>query len=112
MDHALTAAVLNDYFNIAVRNECFCAHPYVREMITEALSEEADDLTAVALTTAEGMWDLRTVRWVDGELTVFAPFEEPYGPTPPAGATVQGFGTSSAHDAFFAEAVRRRSVRH
>lgn len=30
----------------------------------------------------------------------------------PAGATVQGFGTSSAHDAFFAEAIRRRSVRH
>jgi selenocysteine lyase/cysteine desulfurase len=26
-DHALTAAVLNDYFNISVRNECFCAHP-------------------------------------------------------------------------------------
>ena len=25
--HALTGAVLNDYFNIAVRNECFCAHP-------------------------------------------------------------------------------------
>lgn len=30
----------------------------------------------------------------------------------PAGATVQGFGTSSAHDAFFTEAIRRRSVRH
>ena len=38
--HALTGAVLNDYFNIAVRNECFCAHPYVREMITEALMAE------------------------------------------------------------------------
>ena len=38
--HALTGAVLNDYFNIAVRNECFCAHPYVREMISEALAEE------------------------------------------------------------------------
>ena len=45
IDHALTAAVLNDYFNIAVRNECFCAHPYVREMITEALAEEEEDLT-------------------------------------------------------------------
>ncbi|MAG57726.1 MAG: aminotransferase [Planctomycetes bacterium] len=41
--HALTAAILNDYFNIAVRNECFCAHPYVREMITEVLAEESED---------------------------------------------------------------------
>ncbi len=40
LDHALTAALLNDYFNIAVRNECFCAHPYVREMITLSLTEE------------------------------------------------------------------------
>jgi selenocysteine lyase/cysteine desulfurase len=42
MDHALTASVLNDYFNIAVRNECFCAHPYVREMITDELAEDDD----------------------------------------------------------------------
>ena len=33
MDHGLVAAVLNDYFNIAVRNECFCAHPYVEKML-------------------------------------------------------------------------------
>jgi hypothetical protein len=39
-----------------------------------------DDLTVVALTTAEGMYDLRTVRFVDGQLTVFAPFEDGYGP--------------------------------
>ena len=39
LHHGLTAAVLNDYFNISVRNECFCAHPYVREMVTEALSK-------------------------------------------------------------------------
>jgi hypothetical protein len=39
-----------------------------------------DDLTVVALTTAEGMWDLRTIRWVDGELTVFEPFPEPHVP--------------------------------
>ena len=44
IDHAMTAAALNDYFNIAVRNQCFCAHPYVREMITEVLSDEAEDL--------------------------------------------------------------------
>ena len=40
LDHALVAAALNDYFNIAVRNECFCAHPYVREMIMQSLAEE------------------------------------------------------------------------
>ncbi|MBF0278737.1 MAG: aminotransferase class V-fold PLP-dependent enzyme [SAR324 cluster bacterium] len=45
LDHALVASVLNDYFNIAVRNHCFCAHPYVREMITQTLLEEADHLT-------------------------------------------------------------------
>ncbi len=44
LDHAFVAAVLNDYFNISVRNQCFCAHPYVREMITEVLSEAAEDL--------------------------------------------------------------------
>lgn len=44
MDHALTASILNDYFNISVRNACFCAHPYVREMITETLAEQADKL--------------------------------------------------------------------
>jgi selenocysteine lyase/cysteine desulfurase len=43
--HGLTGAVLNDYFNIAVRNECFCAHPYVREMITEVLAGEDDDMS-------------------------------------------------------------------
>ncbi len=44
IEHGLTAAVLNDYYNISVRNECFCAHPYVREMITEVLSQEEDNL--------------------------------------------------------------------
>jgi selenocysteine lyase/cysteine desulfurase len=45
MDHGLTAAALNDYFNISVRNECFCAHPYVREMVTMSLTEEAERLS-------------------------------------------------------------------
>jgi selenocysteine lyase/cysteine desulfurase len=45
MDHGLTAAALNDYFNISVRNECFCAHPYVREMVTQSLTEEAERLS-------------------------------------------------------------------
>jgi selenocysteine lyase/cysteine desulfurase len=44
-NHALTAAVLNDYFNIAVRNECFCAHPYVREMVMFSLEEVADRIS-------------------------------------------------------------------
>ena len=45
VEHGMTAAVLNDYFNIAVRNECFCAHPYVREMIVEELVEMDDSLS-------------------------------------------------------------------
>lgn len=36
-DHGLTAAALNDYYNIQVRNGCFCAHPYVREMLKREL---------------------------------------------------------------------------
>ena len=49
MHHALTAAILNDYFNIAVRNQCFCAHPYVREMVSEALAAADDGLSAAEL---------------------------------------------------------------
>ncbi|MDF1563795.1 MAG: aminotransferase class V-fold PLP-dependent enzyme [Deltaproteobacteria bacterium] len=30
LHHAVVAAYLNDFHNIAVRNECFCAHPYVK----------------------------------------------------------------------------------
>ena len=33
ISHSLTAAILNDFFAIAVRNHCFCAHPYVRELL-------------------------------------------------------------------------------
>ena len=36
-DHGLLAAILNDYFAIAVRNECFCAHPYVSSLLKEEL---------------------------------------------------------------------------
>jgi len=39
IDHGLLAAILNDYYSIAVRNECFCAHPYVSSMIKEELWE-------------------------------------------------------------------------
>lgn len=38
-DHGLTAAALNDYHNIQVRNGCFCAHPYVRELLKRQLWE-------------------------------------------------------------------------
>lgn len=40
MDHGLVAAILNDYYNVAVRNQCFCAHPYVKEMMIDDLEEE------------------------------------------------------------------------
>jgi cysteine desulfurase/selenocysteine lyase len=39
LDHGLTAAALNDYHNIQVRNGCFCAHPYVRELLKRELWE-------------------------------------------------------------------------
>ena len=45
LHHSFVAAVLNDYFNIAVRNACFCAHPYVREMISTDLGEQMGDLS-------------------------------------------------------------------
>ena len=44
MDHGMTAAILNDYFNIAVRNECFCAHPYVKEMIIDDLLDYTSEV--------------------------------------------------------------------
>lgn len=31
--HGLVCAVLNDFFAISVRNDCFCAQPYVRSML-------------------------------------------------------------------------------
>ena len=45
MHHGLTAAILNDYFNIAVRNECFCAHPYVKEMILDDMLVASESMT-------------------------------------------------------------------
>jgi len=44
MDHGLVAAILNDYFGIAVRNDCFCAHPYVKEMIMDELLEATEKI--------------------------------------------------------------------
>lgn len=57
MDHGLPAAVLNDYFNIAVRNQCFCAHSYVRELIKKDLWALPEDfLNDAALLNAEQDW--------------------------------------------------------
>ena len=33
IDHGLLAAILSDYYAIAVRNACFCAEPYVRSLL-------------------------------------------------------------------------------
>ena len=44
VDHGLVAAILNDYFNIAVRNQCFCAHPYVKEMMSDDLEAEFGEI--------------------------------------------------------------------
>lgn len=44
LEHDLVAAVLNDYHNVAVRNGCFCAHPYVRELLKPELWELDLDL--------------------------------------------------------------------
>ena len=38
-DHGLAAAALNDYYNIQLLNGCFCAHPYVRELLKRELWE-------------------------------------------------------------------------
>jgi selenocysteine lyase/cysteine desulfurase len=37
LDHGLVAAALSDYCNVEVRNGCFCAHPYVRELLRPEL---------------------------------------------------------------------------
>ncbi len=44
LHHGLVAAILNDFFNIAVRNECFCAHPYVKEMIMDDMLEAVETI--------------------------------------------------------------------
>lgn len=37
VEHGLAAMILNDYHCVAVRNECFCAHPYVRDLMLDDL---------------------------------------------------------------------------
>lgn len=60
IDHGLLAAILNDYFSIAVRNECFCAHPYVSSLLKEELwqldlSEVAEDQQEWIINRKRGM---------------------------------------------------------
>jgi selenocysteine lyase/cysteine desulfurase len=45
LPHGLVSAALNDYFGIAMRNECFCAQPFVRELLGRAgnATQDADD---------------------------------------------------------------------
>jgi len=35
--HELLSLMLNDFFGVAVRNDCFCAHPFVRECLSPML---------------------------------------------------------------------------
>ena len=56
LDHALVAAALNDYWGIAVRNACFCAHPYVREMLKPELWQADGEIDPESL---EGMVALK-----------------------------------------------------
>ena len=51
MDHGMVAAILNDYHNIAVRNECFCAHPYVKEMIIDELEYSREEIEEMEIDT-------------------------------------------------------------
>jgi selenocysteine lyase/cysteine desulfurase len=56
LEHGLVAAVLNDYFNVAVRNGCFCAHPYVRELLKPELwTLDLDPDDAASIQRWQGM---------------------------------------------------------
>ena len=60
LDHGLFAAILNDYFAISVRNECFCAHPYVSALLKDELwqldlSDIAEDQQESFLNRKRGM---------------------------------------------------------
>lgn len=55
INHELLAKILNDYFAIAVRNGCFCAHPYVRSMIIDELWDADPDLNDAEIEARKGM---------------------------------------------------------
>jgi cysteine desulfurase / selenocysteine lyase len=58
MNHGLVAAILNDYFNIAVRNECFCAHPYVEKMLELTHSKQ------IQKSRSDGITDWHAEPWM------------------------------------------------
>jgi cysteine desulfurase / selenocysteine lyase len=37
LDHGFVTSILNDYYNIAVRNQCFCAQPYAQTLLAPEL---------------------------------------------------------------------------
>jgi cysteine desulfurase / selenocysteine lyase len=58
IEHALTAQALNDAHNIAVRSGCFCAHPYVRDLLLPelwALDVDGDDELDARIARHRGM---------------------------------------------------------
>lgn len=60
IDHGLVASILSDYFGIALRNECFCAQPYVSSMIKQMLwdvdlSDVADEQQETYINRKRGM---------------------------------------------------------
>lgn len=54
LDHAVVAWALSNCFNITVRNGCFCAQPYVRELlgVGQALDAQADEASLPGLVRA------------------------------------------------------------
>jgi cysteine desulfurase/selenocysteine lyase len=55
LDHGLVAAWLNDVHNIAVRDGCFCAHPYIKALM------QIDDATEAAFRRDLSDGDRRSV---------------------------------------------------
>jgi len=56
--HGLVAAILNDYHGIAVRNECFCAHPYVQDMLKDSFSELAEQAVSLDNAAMEALFQV------------------------------------------------------
>lgn len=80
--HGLVCAVLNDFYGISVRNDCFCAQPYVRAML-DAVCNQRGVCAPVAEGTKRGMvrmsfgpWTNETdvrklidaVKWIDANV--------------------------------------------
>lgn len=85
--HGLVCAVLNDFYGISVRNDCFCAQPYVR-MLLDAVCNQRGVCAPVAEGTKRGMvrmsfgpWtteeDVRgviaAVAWIDANIAAITP---------------------------------------